>query len=268
MTDPGKYVLETRELCFSYRQVDALKDVSLALEKGELLGIIGPNGSGKTTLLRLLSGILKPRTGQILYNGKPLASYERKELAREMALVPQETSTHFAFSVQQMVMMGRYAHLGNSLFERAEDLQVASEVMQLTDTLRFADRQFNALSGGERQRVVIASALAQQPQVLLLDEPTTSLDIKYQAEIFGILSLLSTRHGYTEVIVLHDLNIAAQFCTRLIVLAGGKIVAAGAPQKVLTRDLLQEVYGTDADIFQPGSNGRLIVLPQIGRKDS
>nr|NIR47475.1 ABC transporter ATP-binding protein [candidate division KSB1 bacterium]NIR70905.1 ABC transporter ATP-binding protein [candidate division KSB1 bacterium]NIS23077.1 ABC transporter ATP-binding protein [candidate division KSB1 bacterium]NIT69912.1 ABC transporter ATP-binding protein [candidate division KSB1 bacterium]NIU23578.1 ABC transporter ATP-binding protein [candidate division KSB1 bacterium] len=248
---------------FSYHKREVLSDISLKLARGEFLGIIGPNGSGKTTLLKILNGILKPEAGRVLFNERDLGSFKRKAIAKQIALVPQILESTFDFTAGEVVLMGRYAHMENSLFEDMRDLEVAQEAMQLTDTLQFAERLFQELSGGERQRVAIASALAQNPTALFLDEPTASLDIKYQAQIFQILNRLNREKELTIVTAMHDLNLAALFCHKLIILKNGRIVACGKPALVMNKVLLEEVYDTEVETIRADENGRAFVFPKF-----
>jgi len=263
MNKSEPYLLEARNLSFCINRALTLQNVSLTVKKQETLGIIGPNGSGKTTLIKLLTGILQPTGGSVLFKSLPLRAYSRKTLAKEMALAPQSSGTNFPFSASQMVMMGRYAHLGAALFESKRDLEIVREAMQFTGVLPFAERSFNTLSGGERQRVIIASALAQQAQLLFLDEPTSSLDVKYQAEIFETLRKLNVQRNYTIVIALHDLNLAARFCTRLLALKNGEVAAVGTPEQVLQPDVLEPIYETELEIIKAPENGGFYMLPKI-----
>lgn len=256
-------ILEARNLCFAYGKKDVIRDVSIEVGKGEFVGIIGPNGSGKTTLLRLLNGILKPQKGCVLFEGQNLSAFKRKDLAKHMAMVPQNIESTFTFTAGQMVLMGRYAHLEHALFERGFDLQIAREAMQRTDTLPFAQRLFSELSGGERQRVIIASALAQEPKLLFLDEPTANLDIKYQREIFEILNQLNREENLTVITAMHDLNLAALFCNRLVMIKHGQVVCDGHPAHVLKEELLSEVYETEVQTFQTDGNGGVLILPRM-----
>ena len=198
-----------------------LNGISLAIDRGEIAGIIGPNGSGKTTLLKLLSKVLKQESGSIRLMGRDLASMKHKEIARIVGVVPQGTSIAFSFTVREVVLMGRSPHLGILQMEQEADLKIADNAMGLTDTLELADRNIDELSGGECQRVIIARALAQEPKIMLLDEPTSYLDINHQLEIFDLIKRLNKERDLTVVIVSHDLNMAAEYCDRLILLKDG-----------------------------------------------
>ncbi len=238
-----------------------LHDVSLEIPDGSLFGILGPNGSGKTTLLRLLAGILAPAAGRVLLDGVDLSTLARRAVARRMAVVPQETHLAFDYSVIEIALMGRYPHLGNFGLEGPKDVQIARDALGATGTLALEARNFSTLSGGEKQRVVIASALAQSADIMLLDEPTASLDLGYQLDIGALLERLNGRHGVTIVVATHDLNFAAGVCTHLALLRGGRVVAAGRTDSVLTRDAIGRLYGVEADVGRHPATGRLVIVP-------
>jgi iron complex transport system ATP-binding protein len=241
-----------------------LSDTSVAIAPGSLTGLLGPNGCGKTTLLKLLCGVLRPRTGRVLLGDRPLTAMTRRELARHVAVVPQETHPAFEYSVTEMVMMGRHPHLGPFQLEGPADFDVAREALEATGTAHLASRNYMTLSGGEKQRVIIASALAQATKILLLDEPTASLDLGYQLEIAGLLARLNRARQVTMVLATHDLNLAASLCDRLVVMRGGRVLAQGATTDVLTGAMVRQLYDVDADVqFHPRA-GHLTVVP-IGR---
>lgn len=244
-----------------------LHGVSLSVPSGSLFGILGPNGSGKTTLLRILAGILKPDTGRVRLEQVDLATRSRRDIARRVAVVPQETHLAFDYSVLEIALMGRYPHLGTFGLEGPDDVRIAREGLAATGTLALERRSFSTLSGGEKQRVVIASALAQSPQIMLLDEPTASLDLAYQLEIAALLRALNAAHDVTVVVATHDLNFAASICTHLALLKAGRVVATGASDSVLTRDSIASLYGVDADVGRHPATGRLVVVP-IGKAAS
>ena len=220
----------------------ALKDISFQVRKGELLGILGANGSGKTTLLKLGNGLLRPKSGEIFLKGRPLSSYSRIELAREIAMVPQETHFHFAFSVMEVVLMGRFPYLGRFQFEGKIDMKIAREALRATHSLDLVNRSIHELSGGERQRVVIARALAQEPSLMLLDEPTAFLDLKFKKEIFELISTLVHSRGISVVVVSHDIDLAAKYCDRIGMLKRGEMVSIGTPKEVITSEGIEHVY--------------------------
>ncbi|HVC20052.1 MAG TPA: ABC transporter ATP-binding protein [Vicinamibacterales bacterium] len=238
-----------------------LDRVSLQIARGDLVGILGPNGSGKTTLLKILSGMLAPHSGRVTLDGRPLTTYTRRQIARRLAVVPQETYAAFDYSVLDVVLMGRYPHLGAFELEQADDLAVAHAALAATGTGALAHRRFGTLSGGERQRVIIASALAQSPDLLLLDEPTASLDIGAQLEIAGLLASLNRDHGLTIVLSTHDLNFAGSLCRTLVLLARGRVVAGGETAAVLTPAAIRALYGVEADVRFHEAAHHLTVTP-------
>jgi iron complex transport system ATP-binding protein len=227
-------VIEASGIKYRYSSDWVLNGLDLAVQKGEIAGIIGPNGSGKTTVLKLLSKVLKQQAGSVRIMGRDIASMKQKEIARILAVVPQGTSIAFPFTVREIVLMGRSPHLGILQMEQESDMKIADNAMALTDTLEFADRSIDELSGGERQRVIIARALAQDPEVMLLDEPTSYLDINHQIEIFDLIKRLNGERNLTVVIVSHDLNMAAEYCDRLILLKNGIVYKDGSPKEVIT----------------------------------
>jgi iron complex transport system ATP-binding protein len=238
-----------------------VEKVSMAVERGRIVGILGPNGSGKTTLLRLLAGMLRPEAGTVTLEGRNLASLPRAALARSIAVVPQETHLAFDYSVLEIALMGRYPHLGTFELEGPRDLAVAREALAATGTLGLERRSFATLSGGEKQRVVIASALAQQAEILLLDEPTASLDLGYQFDIAALLARLNRERELTIVVATHDLNFAAALCGSVVMLSGGRVIAAGPTGDTLTSMSIQALYGVVADVYPHHAAGHLTVVP-------
>ncbi len=229
----------------SFRYVDqwVLRDISFDVTKGEFLGVIGPNGSGKTTLLKSLNRILVPQEGDVLVGGVNVKEIKRRELARVVGMVPQEAPMVFPFTVLELVLMGRAPYLKGLSFEGEKDCEIARRAMEMTDTLQFSKRVVGALSGGEKQRVLIARAIAQEPDVMLLDEPTSFLDIKHQIEIYDLIKGLSLGNGLTIVGVSHDINMAAQYCDRIILLSNGRVYKVGTPEEVITWENIEGVYG-------------------------
>jgi iron complex transport system ATP-binding protein len=220
-----------------------LNRLSLTVEKGDLIGFLGPNGAGKSTLLRLLAGLLKPAEGKILFEGKCLSDYPVRERAKKIAFVPQSVHFQFPLSVSEIVEMGRHPYLGRFEALGARDKSICERALKLCDAWEFKDRSFEQLSGGERQRVLLASALAQTPQVLLLDEPTLSLDMAHQILLFEIIRKLHREEGVTVAVATHELNLAGQYLDKLILMREGKIAAQGPPKRVLTKSLILAVHG-------------------------
>jgi iron complex transport system ATP-binding protein len=260
--------LAAEKVSFAYdnRARPVVDGVSLSVRRGTIVGLLGPNGSGKTTLLRLLSGTLIPDRGRVLLDGQAISGMSRRDLARRIAVVPQETHSAFDYSALEIVMMGRYPHLGAFELEGASDLGIARRAMADTGTAGFEDRRFAALSGGEKQRVVIAGALAQASDVLLLDEPTASLDLGFQFEIAALLSRLNRDRGTTMVVSTHDLNLAATLCTELVLLKAGRVIVQGPTDAVLTPAHVRDLYGVIADVTTHPRAGHLTVVP-LGRAE-
>jgi iron complex transport system ATP-binding protein len=257
-------LLQAADLRFGYTAARRVIDgVSLEVPEGSAVGILGPNGSGKTTLLRLLSGGLTPDNGGVTLDGLSLRSIRPRLLARRIAVVPQETALAFDYTVLEIVLMGRYPHLGPFEIEGPHDLAVAMAALEATGTRDFADRAFRSLSGGEKQRVVIASALAQTdnrhrpqdaigtPGLLLLDEPTASLDLRYQLEIGGLVTRLRRERGVTVVLSTHDLHLASSVCSEIVLLADGRLLARGVPAEILSADSVGALYGIDPALVAP-----------------
>jgi len=264
MTLSAAGMLRAEAVSFGYaseRTAFSLADVSVEITPGSLTGLLGPNGCGKTTLLKLLCGVLRPHGGAVTLDDRPLSSFTRRELARHIAVVPQETHPAFDYSAMEMVLMGRHPHLGAFQLEGPADFAIARESLIVTGTADLADRNYMTLSGGEKQRVIIASALAQATELLLLDEPTASLDLGYQLEVASLLSRLNRERQVTMVLATHDLNLAASLCDRLVLLRGGRVLAQGSTNDVLTGAMVQQLYDVDADVqFHPRA-GHLTVIP-------
>lgn len=256
----GPILLEMNGVTFGYERLPLFYDVHLQVRTGEMVGLLGPNGSGKTTLLRLISGVLLPQQGTIVLAGRQLQDWGRRGVARNIAVVPQELHVPFAFTVEQMVSLGRTPYI-NWLGSRSnKDDNIVQDAMRATDVIPLAKRIFNELSGGERQRVMVAMALAQQPKLLLLDEPTAHLDIKYQIDMLELVQRLNRERGVTVVAALHDLNLAARYFPRLVLFQRG-IVADAGPAEVLEPQLLKRVYGIDVQVGILRGAEHLSVLP-------
>jgi iron complex transport system ATP-binding protein len=261
-------LLQAADLVFAYDARAAkpvLRGVSLDVPDDGLVGVLGPNGSGKTTLLRALAGTLRPSRGRVTLDGDDLSHRSRVELARRMAVVPQETHLAFDYSVLEVVLMGRYPHLGTFEVEGPADIALARAALASTGTLEFQDRPFSTLSGGEKQRVIIASALAQiagsARGLLLLDEPTTALDLAYQLDIAALLREMHRARRIAIVISTHDLNFAAGLCRSLVLLRNGEVLAAGPTEEVLTADTIRSLYGVEAEVERHRAAGHLVVVP-------
>jgi iron complex transport system ATP-binding protein len=253
--------IELRSVGFGYTTDRLFSDFSLSIAEREFFGIIGPNGSGKTTLLRLFARLLTPQAGEVYVAGQPLAAYHHQKLARTIGFMPQENHFAFDFLVEEVVMMGRNPFLGR--FERPGrfDQEKARAAMEFTDTWSLRGKGINEVSGGERQRVVLARTLTQEPGILLLDEPTSHLDIHHQLSILEILRRLN-RQNITIIVNLHDLNLASLACSRLLLLDKGKPVACDIPEQVLKAGLIRQAYGIEPIIERHPESGRpQIMLP-------
>ncbi|NLO87052.1 MAG: ABC transporter ATP-binding protein [Firmicutes bacterium] len=251
-------VLTLDKVSFSYNGAFAMTDISLGVKAGDFTGIIGPNGSGKSTLLKLMAGYLRPDSGRVLLAGQPVRKLERREMARRVAVVSQGVQTGFAFTVEEMVRLGRLPHLGRWSSEGPGDARAVERALALTQLEGYRTRLFSRLSGGEAQRVLVAQALAQEPEILLLDEPTTYLDMAFQQEMFTLMAQLN-REGITVVAVLHDVNMAALYCKELVAIKAGKIFTIGTPDQVITRENILAVYGCSVEI----SKHPLVGRPQV-----
>ncbi len=237
-------ILELRNITAGYGGITALNNINCSIAEGEITGIIGPNGAGKTTLFRAITGTLRPRSGNVYFNGIDIHSIPRREFARQVAAMPQMLESFFPFSVEDFVAMGRFPH--HSRFEgtTAQDEQATEQALTDTETASFRTRQMNELSGGERQRVMLAQALAQSPKLLLLDEPTAHLDIGHQVQMLELIRSLNREKGITVVTVLHDLTLAGEYCDQLLMLKKGAVHALGIPADVLTYQNIESVYNT------------------------
>jgi len=254
-------MLTASDVWFGYdERRPVLRGVSLEVPAGAIIGILGPNGSGKTTLLRMLAGTRRPQRGSVTFEGTPLTRLSRPALARRMAVVPQETQLAFDYTVAEVAMMGRYAHLGAFEIEGPRDIAAIDETLASTGTLQLKDRAFATLSGGEKQRVIIASALAQIGSgVLLLDEPTASLDLRYQLEIADLLRHLHEDRDIAIVISTHDLALAGALCERIVLIREGVVIASGTTDAILTPHNIRLAYDVDAEIVRHESAARVLI---------
>lgn len=261
-----KTKMRVDNLFAGYSGESILQGVSLDLADGDFVSIIGPNGSGKTTLLRSMSRALQPQSGCIELDGHNIYSIPAREFARRVAVVPQDTLIAFDFSVLEITLMGRSPRLGRFAVESSTDVDIAVEALKLTGTSHLKDRPITALSGGERQRVLVARALAQQPEVILLDEPTSHLDISFQFEIMDLVKSLNREKGLTVLAVLHDLNLASQYCDRLIMVGDGKVQADGSSEQVITADNIRRVYGAEVWVRRHPTTHRPYVISGVRKK--
>lgn len=258
--------LEVENISFSYESARVLKDVSFNVRSGEFLGIIGPNGSGKTTLLRCMSNVLKPQVGTVLLDERTIRKMTRREISRRVAVVPQKSSIDFDFTVADMVLMGRTPHLSRFSTESRHDLEIAETAMRATNTYVLRDRLFDELSGGEQQRVIIARALAQEPKVLLLDEPTAHLDVSCQLDVLDLVRELGKSRGITILSVFHDLNLASQYSDRLILLKEGRIFSVGKPNDVLAPKSIKAVFGINMLVKRHPFANTVYVTPYTAKR--
>jgi iron complex transport system ATP-binding protein len=248
------------DLSYGYTTIPVLQGISTEFAAGEFIALVGPNGAGKSTFLKILAGLIRGYTGSMEFSGRPLRDASPRDIAKRIAFVPQETHMVFPFSVSEIVMMGRLPHRTTGLFDSPRDREWTREAMFLTDTASLAAKKFGELSGGERQRVVLASALAQNPEVLLLDEPTVYLDLKHQIQFYDILERLNSERQLTVVSVTHDVNLAARYARRMIAIRSGLFVADGSPDDVLTPEHLYEIFEITAAVFKrPDGRGSYIV---------
>ncbi|MBI2956414.1 MAG: ABC transporter ATP-binding protein [Acidobacteria bacterium] len=263
MSERATALVEVRQAAFSYAHF-RLQPVNFTLRRGELLAIVGPNASGKSTLLYLLAGLLEPDAGAVLLDGRPVRSLNLRERARRIALVQQESPLLFPIRVLPFVLQGRHARLGTLGFETEADLAVARAALATTRTSHLAYRLVQELSGGEKQRVILARALAQQPELLLLDEPTLHLDIGFQAELLRLVGRLAQRERYGVALVTHELNLAAEFADTVLLLHQGRLLRTGPPGEVFERELLEQVFETELDVFLHPESGRPRVVLRGG----
>lgn len=232
-----------------------LRELTLSVFQGEFVGLIGPNGSGKSTLLRTLAGFLKPSAGEVLLDGEDMAAISRKALARKLAFVPQDLTVDFDFTVREVVGMGRHPYISRFAGENGRDREVIEKAMRETGTLHLSDRSMPSLSGGQRQMAFIAKALAQEPEVLLLDEPISALDIAHQLRVLSVIRKLCDQ-GLTAIAALHDLNLASRYCDRLVLIREGEVLARGSAEEVMTESCIREAYGVEAVVATDPSTGK------------
>ncbi len=247
---PAAPLIQAQHIGIALDGVPVLQDISFTLRGGEMIGLIGPNGAGKTTLLKVLGGLLKPTSGSLQLMGRPLRGYSPREVAQLVAHVPQTAVTDFAFTVREIVLMGRSPYLGRFQIEQAADRRIAEDAMRCLHIDHLAERFVTTLSGGERQRVFIARALAQQPCVLLLDEPTANLDVRHQIDVLELAARLAHEEGLGVAAAIHDLDLAAHFCDRLVLLSEGRVLVDSTPEAVLTPSNLHTAFGIQAQVYR------------------
>jgi len=256
--------LEIKQVSFSYSNGLVLHDVDLSVKPGEMVGLLGPNGSGKTTLIKLASGVLKPGQGEIWLDGSTLGQMRRKMIARSIAVMPQQFHIPFAFKVSEVVMLGRIPFIRALTGETKIDREAVGHALEVVGVTELENRRFDELSGGERQKVILAMVLAQQPQVLLLDEPTLHLDITHQVEILELVRGLNRQQNLTVVAAMHDLNLASLYFDRLVLLKKGMVLADGTPLEVITEDMLRTVFGASVKVEAHPATGtpHVVVMPE------
>ncbi|MEM0160856.1 MAG: ABC transporter ATP-binding protein [Thermoplasmata archaeon] len=253
-------IINVRNLSFRYNSKTILNNINFGLERDQIVGILGPNGAGKSTIIKILGGILEYE-GSIKLTDIELKNFKRKELARVIAVVPQNFEPGFDFKVSDLVMMGRTPYL--KMFESVsqEDFNIVEDTMKVTDIMHIKDKSIREISGGERQRVIIAMAIAQDPKILLLDEPNANLDLKYQISIFELLkNLVRTKH-ISIIVAMHDVNLAVKYCNKIMLLNKGEIVQFDAPEKVITEENIKKVYEIDSSIIKDGNGSLTYIIP-------
>ena len=256
--DGSNQAIDARDVTYEVDGKILLHGVDLRASEGQLVGLIGPNGAGKSTLLRTISGALGHRDGVVRLEGADIKSLSSREVATGLALVPQIAPYTHGFTAVELVLMGRYPHLGRFQIEGSKDEGIARDAMRLTETEPFADRTLDTLSGGERQRVFVARALAQQPRILLLDEPTSNLDVLHQLKVLDLVRQL-VDDGLTAVAAIHDLNLAARYCDRLVLLQDGRVLAVGTPAEVLSPETIESAFGVKSAVYRDPVTGALAV---------
>ncbi len=257
-------MLKVENIKSGYDDRIVLNDISFQLRENEFVGMIGPNGSGKTTLARSITKVLPLLHGEILYKGVNTKTMSLNEIARKISFVPQQINTVFSLTVFDFVMMWRFPHINRFKEETKKDIGIVRKSLELTDTINFLSRDLDEISSGEKQRVLIAKALAQEPELLILDEPTSKLDIGHQVHIMDLLKRLRLQKGITILSILHDLNIASDYCDRIILLNNGEILSIGTPEEIINYKLIEEVYKTTVVIKPSPATGKphVVLLPK------
>jgi iron complex transport system ATP-binding protein len=258
-----KVALAAQDVTASYRERRVLSGVSVEVSAGEIVAVIGPNGAGKSTLVRVLAGTLRPSAGQVLLEGRDLLALSRRDIARSVAVVPQDSSVAFGFSVREVVLMGRAPHQSGLLYPSHEDLAALERALVACDLVELAERPLSELSGGERRRVVIARALAQEPRVLLLDEPVTHLDVRHSVALYDLVRRHAAERGIACLCVMHDLNAVERWADRAVLLEAGRVARAGALHEVLVPELLEKVFGVALRVGTDPEDGARYFLPAL-----
>ncbi|ADJ26022.1 ABC transporter related protein [Dehalogenimonas lykanthroporepellens BL-DC-9] len=256
--------LGVEKLSIAYGNKEVVHDISFAIEGGEMVGLVGPNGSGKSTLIKTLSRVLKPTSGRVTANGNDIAELSRKELAKLISVVPQTPWLPSAYTAFEIVLMGRNPHLGTFQYEGEKDLTIAWDAMVRAGVQQFAQRRISELSGGEIQSVLIARALAQETAGVLLDEPTANLDIGRQIEVLNLIKDECKKRHLAVIAAIHDLNLAAHYCEKLVLIRKGELYAFGTPSEVITTDNICQVYGPGSYVHNHPLTGLPAVLPKVG----
>lgn len=257
-----KSILTINNLTFSYDKISVLKDINFHVSSGKFISILGPNGSGKTTLLKNICGLLKPNEGTILLHDKEISNLNKKDFAKVISVVHQYNNIGFSFSVFDTVLMGRFPYINKFKGETKKDIKIVEEAMQNTGVWNLRNKDIREISGGERQRVMIARALVQEPELLVLDEPISNLDVKFQISILNLCKKLNEEKGLTIITTLHDINLAAQYSDSILLLDKGQIAAQGKPKNVLTPKNIEDVYEVEVEILNSEKNGFSYIIPQ------
>lgn len=257
--------IEIKNLSFSIDDKTILNNICINIKEGSFCSIIGPNGSGKTTLLKNISAIYKPQEKKAFIDGQDVNSFTSRELGKKLSLVKQHVDSDFDFNVMDMVLMGRIPHIKRFSSEGLRDIEIAENAMKMTNVFHLKDKNIRFLSGGEKQRVMIARSIAQEAKILLLDEPTSHLDIHYQLEILDTIKKLNKECGITVAAVLHDLNLASQYSDYLVLVNNGEVAACGKPEEVLKKDILSKVYNVEMMIFENPINKKTLIIPVSSR---
>lgn len=257
-------MLVIKNLYFNYeKNIDILKNINLKVAVGEFVGIVGPNGCGKSTLINILCRVLELERGRIVIDNRSLHEISQIELAKRVSVVPQESFFEFDFTALEIVLMGRLPYLSRFQLEGPNDHALAKKAMQKTKCWKFRDKYIRQLSGGEKQRVILARALVQEPKYMLLDEPTSHLDLNYQYEVLDIISVLNKKRKVTIISVFHDINLASKYCTRLLLMKEGRIIADGVPLNVINTENLSKIYDFNMILKQHPREGYKYILPDI-----